>query len=166
MNSDLHARPNALPWPPVIFAVAWLLGFVLQQLAPTDDLLPGWTLIVGRAVAASGIALDLWAMASLTSARTNIMPNRAAKRLVTWGPFAFTRNPIYLANTVLTIGIGLGLSALWFLPLAFFAAMLVDRLAIRREEAHLAARFGADWTAYAAATPRWLGFGARGAAPG
>ena len=156
MTLDLRARPNVLPWPPVIFGIAWIVGFALEQIAPTGAYLPGWTLTVGRVVAAAGIALDLWAMATMTSAGTNIMPNHGAAHLVTSGPFAFTRNPIYLGNTVVTLGIGLGLGALWFLPLAFAAAFFVERLAIRREEAHLAARFGAEWSAYAAKTPRWL----------
>jgi len=156
LTLDLHARPNALPWPPVIFGLAWILGFALEWIAPTGHLLPGWTLTIGRAIAALGIALDVWAMAAMTSAGTNIMPNHSAQHLVTSGPFSFTRNPIYLGNTLFTIGIGLGIGALWFLPLAFAAALLVERLAIRREEVHLASRFGADWTAYAARAPRWF----------
>ncbi|MBB4197694.1 isoprenylcysteine carboxyl methyltransferase [Rhodoblastus sphagnicola] len=157
MTEDVFTRPNTLPWPPLIFAAAWILGFALQNVAPIGDALPRWVLLCGRVVAAAGIALDLWAMAVMTAAHTNIMPNHGARRLVTSGPFALTRNPIYLGNTLVTLGIGLGLDALWFIPLAVAAAVLVERLAIRREEAHLAARFGAEWTAYAAATPRWLG---------
>jgi len=160
LPEDFRARPNVLPWPPVIFAAAWILGFALESIAPLgEESLPAWALTIGRLIAATGIALDLWAMAAMTAARTNIMPNRSARRLVTSGPFSLSRNPIYLGNTLVTLGIGLGLGALWFIPLAGVAAVLVERLAIRREEAHLAAKFGAEWTAYAATTPRWLGFG-------
>jgi protein-S-isoprenylcysteine O-methyltransferase Ste14 len=141
--------------------VALILGFALEHIAPSGQTLPGWLVNAGRALVAAGIALDLWAMGAMTSARTNIMPNRGAENLVTSGPFAFSRNPIYLGNTIVTVGIGLGLNALWFLPLAAVAAALVQRLAILREEAHLAARFGPEWTAYAAKTPRWLGFSRR-----
>ncbi|MCW2285753.1 protein-S-isoprenylcysteine O-methyltransferase Ste14 [Rhodoblastus acidophilus] len=156
MTLDLHARPNVLPWPPVIFGIAWIVGFVLEQFAPSGDALPHWALTIGRVIAAAGILLDLWAMGAMTSAGTNIMPNHGASHLVTSGPFAFTRNPIYLGNTLFTLGIGLGLGALWFVPLGFAAAWSVERLAIRREEAHLSARFGAEWSSYAAKTPRWL----------
>jgi protein-S-isoprenylcysteine O-methyltransferase Ste14 len=54
------------------------------------------------------------------------------------------------------LGIGLAWNMLWLLPLAFGAAALVERLAIRREEAHLALLFGPEWAAYAATTARWL----------
>ena len=90
------------------------------------------------------------------TSRTNILPNRAAERLVTQGPFAISRNPIYLGNTTLMFGIGLAFNALWFLPLAICAAAFVERLAIRREEAHLALLFGPEWAAYATTTARWL----------
>ena len=158
MALDLRARPNSLPWPPIILAAALALGFALERVAPWGALLPGWAASVGYAIAALGLALDVWAMATMTRARTNILPNQAADRLVTSGPFAFSRNPIYLGNTLLTFGVGLAARAPWLLPLAFVAALLVERLAIRREEAHLDAKFGPAWKAYAAATPRWLGF--------
>ena len=45
----------------------------------------------------------------------------------------------------------------WFILCALAAAFAVNRLAIRREEAHLAALFGAAWDDYAARTGRWFG---------
>lgn len=153
---DLKTRPNSIPWPPLIFATACISGFVLERVAPTGAILPRWIVLGGRLAIALGLGLDLWAMATMMLARTNILPNRAAGRLVTYGPFAISRNPIYLGNTTLMLGIGLAWSALWFLPLAICVAALVERLAIRREEAHLALLFGPEWAAYAAATPRWI----------
>ena len=140
----------------MIYAVVLLGGVLLERFVPTGGLTPRWLGFAGRPLIALGLGLDFWAMAIMIVARTNILPNRAAERLVTSGPFAFTRNPIYLGNTLLMFGIGLAWEALWFLPLAFCAAILVENLAIRREEAHLAMRFGPEWETYAASTPRWL----------
>lgn len=153
---DFNTSPNRIPWPPILFVAAGIAAYVLQRAVPTGGVLPDWIMASGEAVMALGLAFDGWAMGAMVLAGTNILPNRGAGRLVTHGPFAYTRNPIYLGNTLLLIGIGLGFSALWFLPLALCAAILVGRLAIRREEAHLAMRFGEEWTAYAATTPRWL----------
>jgi protein-S-isoprenylcysteine O-methyltransferase Ste14 len=132
------------------------LGFVLEHVAPTGVLLPRVFVLGGGVALALGLGLDLWAMATMMLAHTNILPNRAAGRLVTRGPFAISRNPIYLGNTTLMLGIGLAFHALWLLPLAICAAALVERLAIRREETHLALLFGPEWTAYAKTTARWL----------
>jgi protein-S-isoprenylcysteine O-methyltransferase Ste14 len=109
-------------------------------------------------LAVCGVLLDVSAMVVMARAHTTILPHHAASRLVTAGPFAWTRNPIYLGNTALLAGLGLATPARWFLPIAPAAAFAIDRLAIRREEAHLRARFGAAWDAYARVVPRWIGF--------
>jgi len=156
MSSPDSARPNTLPWPPMLLTLAAVAAIGLGLLLPIS--LPAVAAVVwaGYALILLGLALDGWAILTMRAARTNILPHRAADRLVSWGPFRFSRNPIYLANTALLIGIGLAFGNAWFLPLAAISAVLVDRLAIRREERHLAIKFGNDWIAYAAATPRWL----------
>jgi protein-S-isoprenylcysteine O-methyltransferase Ste14 len=149
-------RPNVLPWPPMLLVLAAGVAVVLGGLMPLQ--LPSTQVAtwLGVAIAALGLGVDGWAILTMRAARTNIMPNRAADRLVTSGPFRFSRNPIYLANTLLLVGIGFAVGNAWFVPAALATAVLVDRLAIRREERHLAIRFGNDWIDYASKTPRWL----------
>ena len=156
MALDLKTRPNTIPWPPLIVVTSCVLGLVLERFVPTGFIFPRWIVLGGRFIIALGLGLDLWAMATMMRAGANILPNRAAGRLVTNGPFAISRNPIYLGNTTLMLGIGLAWNAWWFLPLAICAAALVEMLAIKREEAHLGLLFGPEWAAYAAKTPRWL----------
>jgi protein-S-isoprenylcysteine O-methyltransferase Ste14 len=75
---------------------------------------------------------------------------------VTRGPFALSRNPIYLGEALILSGLaGIESSAGYAAAAALFV-ILVTRLAIVREEAHLAARFGAAWEAYAGRVRRWL----------
>uniref|UniRef100_E6VD43 Isoprenylcysteine carboxyl methyltransferase n=1 Tax=Rhodopseudomonas palustris (strain DX-1) TaxID=652103 RepID=E6VD43_RHOPX len=156
MTGSEGPRPNRLPWPPMLLAIAALaaigLGVVLPLPLPRSELVV-WT---GYVLVALGFSGDVWAILTMRAARTNVLPHRAADRLVTWGPFRFSRNPIYLANTLLLTGIGLAVGNGWFVPLALLMAVLVDRLAIRREERHLAIRFGNAWIEYASMTPRWL----------
>lgn len=156
MTGSEGFRPNKLPWPPMLLAIAAVIAIGLGMVLPLP--LPRSNIVMwaGYGIAALGFAIDGWAILTMRAARTNILPHRAADRLVTWGPFRFSRNPIYLANTLLLIGIGLAAGNGWFVPLALLMAVLVDRLAIRREERHLAIRFGNAWIDYAAATPRWL----------
>lgn len=166
-TGDVAMRPNRIPWPPLLYMAAVAAGLLLGWLAP-----PGWPEILlrpavhllGWALVALGLTFDLWAAATLYWARTNILPHRAADRLVTHGPFAITRNPIYLGNTLLVLGLGIALANVWLMGAALLAALATDRLAARREEAHLAARFGPAFEAYRARVPRWIGpaRGARG----
>ena len=147
------AAPNTIPWPPILYAGSAAAAVVAGLLAPLD---PGMASTAGWGIVALGFGLDVWAMATMARARANILPHRAATALVTHGPFRLSRNPIYVGNTVVLAGLALAVGNLWFLPAAAVAALLTQRLAIVREETHLAALFGDEWTAYAARTRRWL----------
>lgn len=159
-SPEANTRPNVIPWPPVIliFLIAAAVGASTVFPAPTLSPTPRfWLIALGVAVFATGIGLDLWAILTLSRHRTTVMPTRAADRLVTSGPFRFSRNPIYLGNTTLLIGIALFLANPYFVAAAVINVVLVNKLAIEREEAHLASRFNDAWRDYAARVPRWIG---------
>ncbi|NGO50387.1 methyltransferase family protein [Allomesorhizobium camelthorni] len=157
--TDIQNGPNRLPWPPIIYLAAIAISIALGLLfplpwisAPLSDILfaAGWLLV------AAMVALDFSAMRTMARAKTTIMPNRASEHLVTTGAFSFTRNPIYLGNTLLMIGVGLITGIAWFLPLAIVAAFLTQKLAIEREERHLEGRFGKRYRDYAKRVRRWI----------
>ena len=151
-------RPNVLPWPPIVYGCAAALAFGLGRIFPisTEFLRNAIVKDGGIVLMFAGLGFDFAAMITMRRARANILPHRAATQLVTNGPFSLSRNPIYLGNTLLLGGAGLAFGNAWFLIAAAIAAQLVTVLAIRREEAHLASRFGPAWDAYAQRTPRWL----------
>ncbi|MVA97951.1 isoprenylcysteine carboxylmethyltransferase family protein [Nitratireductor sp. CAU 1489] len=157
--SELDTRPNRFPWPPIIYLAAIGASLVLAWLLPLPWIGPPLSdiLFAVGAVALVGVVLiDVSAMRTLARAKTTIMPHRGSDHLVTSGPFAFTRNPIYLANTLLMIGVGLMAGIVWFLGLAVIAAFLTQKLAIEREERHLTARFGKKYRDYAKKVRRWV----------
>jgi protein-S-isoprenylcysteine O-methyltransferase Ste14 len=157
--SEISARPNSFPWPPVIYCIAIAIAVLLGYFAPLpwipsplSDILfaVGWLLVAGA------IAIDVGAMRTMSRHKTTIMPHRGSDHLVTDGPFAFTRNPIYLGNTMLTFGVGLISGIAWFLPLALIAAFATQKLAIEREEKHLDLRFGKRFRDYVKKVRRWI----------
>jgi protein-S-isoprenylcysteine O-methyltransferase Ste14 len=105
---------------------------------------------------AAFVALNIAAYRVMRRAGTTVRPDRGTDHLVTDGPFSFTRNPLYLAGTILILGIGLVSGVGWYLVLAIFAAFAVQRLAIEREEKHLQARFGEGYQDYAERVRRWI----------
>ena len=165
MVMDCRDTPNRIAWPPLIYGAAILLALGLERICPLGQ---GWMaahrpvlVVVGLAAMAVGAGLDSAAMLTMRRHRANILPHRPATTLLTTGPFAWSRNPIYLGNTVMLAGAGVAFANAWLLGAALAAAAAVSGLAIRREERHLEARFGASWLAYRARTPRWLGIPAR-----
>ncbi|MGB5214700.1 MAG: isoprenylcysteine carboxylmethyltransferase family protein [Anderseniella sp.] len=145
--------PNSLPWPPMIFGGLVIAGLGLHHVQPIA--LPATLIWPGYAALAAGIILDIWAMATMARARTNILPHRAAGKLVTSGPFALMRNPIYVGNTIATLGLGLVLQNGWLLIATPLAALAVHKLAVVREQTHLRDKFGDAWTEYADRVKAW-----------
>jgi protein-S-isoprenylcysteine O-methyltransferase Ste14 len=83
-------------------------------------------------------------------------PERASA-LVTTGANSISRNPMYVGMAGVLVA-----QAVWraswiaLIPVAAFV-VLIDRGQIDAEEAALAEKFGSDYAAYRASTPRWLG---------
>lgn len=157
--TDPALRPNTIPWPPLVYLAAALVALALHWSLPLpwfDGVLRMIFAGLGLCGLCAGVALEIVTALTFRRHRTTILPHRGASALITEGPFARSRNPIYVGNTLLMLGAGLLAGIAWFLPLGLAAAFTVQKLAIEREERHLAARFGADWDAYAARTPRWL----------
>lgn len=157
--SEHSAPPSRLPWPPMIYVAAVALAIVAQWLWPLPWIGPpladllfalGWLMVL------AALALDFGAMRTMRKARTTILPHRAADHLVTGGPFALSRNPIYLGNTTLMVAIGFIAGSLWFVLLAPLAAIATTFLAIRPEERHLAERFGKRYRDYQKKVRRWI----------
>lgn len=157
--TDLNAAPSKVPWPPIIYLAAIAMAAVLGLLyplpwitEPLSDLLyaAGWLAVAGV------IAMYYSAMQTLKRAKTTIRPDRPSEHLVTSGAFSFTRNPIYFANTLLMIAIGLITANVWFIILAVIAAFATQKLAIVPEEKHLQARFGKKYIDYTKKVRRWI----------
>lgn len=142
----------------MIYVAAVVMAALLHVVQPLP--FPAWmapvAALLGLGLLVGGVALDIAAIRTLGRARTTVMPHRRSEALVTEGPYARTRNPIYLGNTLALAGLALVFDVAWFLILAPVAALAVQELAIKPEEAHLRARFGAAWEDYAARVRRWL----------
>lgn len=157
--TSLEDRPNRIPWPPLIYGGLAILALGLHWIMPLPwpgGIARGVLAALGLCLACAAIALDVTAALAFRRHRTTILPHRGATALITEGPFARSRNPIYVANTLLVSGMGLLFGIGWLVIAAAAGAVLTQKLAIEREEQHLAARFGQDWQDYAARTPRWL----------
>jgi protein-S-isoprenylcysteine O-methyltransferase Ste14 len=104
------------------------------------------TLVAGAAVSFVGVLLRAWASGHI----------RKNDALAVSGPYAYTRNPLYLGSFVLGIGFTIG-SGRWWLGIIFAALFLGIYLPVMRvESATLAKLFGERFQAYAGAVPLFL----------
>ena len=157
--SESVRHAGFVPLPPLIYLAALIVGVVLGLLVPLPwlggvlaDLLfaAGWIMIAGA------LALWLGAVRAMRRAGTTLNPRGTPEHMLTGGPFAASRNPIYLSATLLLIGIALATGNIWTLLMAFVAAFLTGKLAIEYEEKVLAERFGKKYRDYARRVRRWI----------
>jgi protein-S-isoprenylcysteine O-methyltransferase Ste14 len=147
--------PDVVTHPPLLYLGPLVAGSLLDRAVPLPAL-PARIRRLGPPAAAAGVALGAWFARTMHAARTPVDPRQAPTAIVTGGPFTFTRNPGYLAMALVYSGISLAANRRW--PLVALPAVLaaVDRGVVRREEAYLAERFGAEYEDYCAHVPRWL----------
>ncbi|MBL8565270.1 MAG: isoprenylcysteine carboxylmethyltransferase family protein [Hyphomicrobiaceae bacterium] len=151
-------RPGAIPWPPVLLAVAALAALMLGRHYPLawpglDDAAARF---IGVGLGVAGLALILWAAMTLWRHKTTVLPHRGASDLVTDGPFRWRRNPIYIGDALVLLGLAEMTKNVWFAILVPVFLALVTWLAILPEERHLEARFGERWRAYRDRTRRLI----------
>jgi Phospholipid methyltransferase len=78
------------------------------------------------------------------------------KTLTTTGPYTYIRNPIYVGNTIMLLGLTVLSELLWFFPVMFLWCMVVYTFVVRREEAHLAGKYGQPYAEFLKSIPRWI----------
>ncbi len=152
-------KPNSIPWPPILYGLAILTGILLGQYYPLPWLvgpIGEFIFMLGIIMIGAALFIDVRTFLELRKHRTTILPTKGASHLVTTGPFSFSRNPIYLSNTMLTFGIGLATGNTWLFATGLAAAFLTNHLAIKREELHLKHKFANEWRKYSGRVRRWI----------
>ena len=114
-------------------AMNWVLGFVL--------------IVLGELVRLAGVA----AAGTVTRRRS-----RTVQRLVTYGIFAWMRNPLYVGNFLIWMGFGVISGVLWFIPIAILLFAVEYTFIVRYEEGVLESIFGGEYLTYKHRTPRWF----------
>lgn len=160
MNAGRRVAGAGYVPPPVYFGGLFLLGLVLQWLVPAG--VPGAGALgaayttVGWGLALGGACLAAWAIATVKLRQTSGNIYKAPSLLVKTGPFALSRNPMYLSLALLYLGLVLIFDLGWALigwPIAIAATTF---LVIRPEEAWLEDLFGQDYRDYKARVRRWI----------
>lgn len=165
LNSDrskLVLTVNHLPlsirlYPPVWFLTMacgqWVL--IRNTPSPWDPSLP-WQL-GGTWLITAGLLLFLTAALSFRQHRTTLLPfEDTTDRLIDSGVFRFSRNPIYLAEAIILIGIALRNGHLWSGVAVPVFVMGINWSVIAWEEQTLRNRFGSQYEAYCRRTRRWF----------
>jgi protein-S-isoprenylcysteine O-methyltransferase Ste14 len=139
------------------------VGFIFGFLGRGVDIVVGITehqstfrIMAGVAFLIVGFLLRVWATYYFYREHMNVIVLRPQEKLITSGPYRFTRNPLYLGgNVFIFLGAVLFLGSTSGIILTGIAIVATD-IMIRREERQLASKFGEEWASYKARVPRWI----------
>jgi len=132
-------------WLPILF-----IGVPLVARGDTAGarwFIGGALIVIGEVFRLAGVAA-----AGTTTRRRS----RNVQKLVTYGIFGWSRNPLYNGNFLVWIGFCVISGVLWFLPFAVLIFAAEYSLIVRYEEGVLESIFGRQYLDYKNCVPRWL----------
>ncbi len=144
----------------VMFGVPFLLGILLHFLFPLpfpQGFLDLVSPVVGIGLIAAGLVVIIATRREFARHQQPTAPGQPTTKLIQTGVFAFSRNPLYLGALCVFLGMALVLKMPWGLAAVLVSLVLSVYVLILPEERYLTAKFGEEYTEYAAKVRRWLG---------
>jgi protein-S-isoprenylcysteine O-methyltransferase Ste14 len=144
-----------VPW---VFVLTYLIGVALERLRPDWVLsnAPQVSKTVGAVLFTAGAVIAGWGLVIFHKARTTTVPGKVSAKLVTWGPYRFTRNPMYVGLILAYLGEAGLLKQIWPLVLLPLTVAYVNWTVIPVEEAKLKEVFPSDYQQYQSRVRRWI----------
>jgi protein-S-isoprenylcysteine O-methyltransferase Ste14 len=122
------------------------LGFLLLPLLFVAARPTSKALLIGLMISISGLLIRAWASGYL----------KKNQELTVTGPYAFTRNPLYLGTFILAMGVAVTTNSWWFVAL-FIALYLLIYIPVMMAEAEtLNKLFPVEYASYSARVPMFL----------
>lgn len=148
--------PGVLVWPPVLYGGAAIALLALDWLVPWPLAGHPAALWAGVLLLALGVAFNVWGSLVMRKGGTNINPALPTKALVLSGPFRLSRNPLYVAASVMFLGLTLIVDSVWGLLILVPVLAVMHFGVILREERYLEDKFGESYRRYQATVRRYL----------
>ena len=155
-TNENNDSPGVKLAPPLVYLGLGLAGVGLQYIIPMSVGIdsPANYLGVGVIlVSLTGIGF----MAKLFKRHeTAVEPWETTSKIITTGPYKYSRNPIYIFACGVPIGLGIAFNTYWALFAFIPSLIIVYYTAVKKEEKYLETKFGQEYLDYKAKVRRWL----------
>lgn len=141
--------------PPLSFAFAILLGWLLQRRLSISFVPIALAPLLGGTVVVAGVVLAVLSVREFRRFQTSLRPDRPSTAVVQTGPYRYSRNPMYVAMAAVQLGVAICLDNFWIL-LMLIPAIVTTSVIIAKEERYLEGQLGTAYTRYRASVRRWL----------
>lgn len=154
-NTDTD-HPTIIAPPPLIYLGFLSLGLLLEYLWPTQIFTGSLMAEIGLLILIVGIIGVFLAVRTVLRARSPVDPYKSPTTIVTTGLYRFSRNPIYVFDTLIYIGLAMAFSSFWAIVLMPLLIWTLQQGVVLREEHYLARRFGEEYLRYQRGVKRWI----------
>jgi protein-S-isoprenylcysteine O-methyltransferase Ste14 len=141
---------------PVIALLGYLLYRTRGEYGPGGPNVDIALNIVGVIVALAGQALRFYTLGLVTDGTSGQGNKIEASILNTRGPYAYVRNPLYVGNFAIVLGLLLIAHSTWVYVIALLFFFGSYFFIIRAEENFLRSKFGAAYDDFMKRVPRWV----------
>jgi protein-S-isoprenylcysteine O-methyltransferase Ste14 len=149
-------RAGVIVPPPLIYLTSVLVGVFLDYIWPLQMPLASIATWVGMTLMLASGLLSIAAHREFRRAGTPVNPNEPTSAIVRTGPYRVSRNPLYVALSLLQVGVGLWLENVWIVAMLPPALVVMWWGVVAREERYLVQKFGQEYLDYKSSVHRWL----------
>ena len=155
-----EATPDGGPpfrlWPPVSVGLPLVAGLVLTAVVGDPGDSSAVATVLGWILLAVFAGWNGWALLIMARHHTGLLPGQPSTSVLDNGPFARSRNPLYVGLLVASAGVALLAGSLWALLALPVEWALLHWGAVLPEERYLTATFGDTYADYRGRVRRWL----------
>ena len=149
-------KPGVTAPPPMLYGGAFVIVLVLPWFWPMPIFGHAVALWPGLALIVLAVGIAAWGIRTMQAAGTNVNPALPTTAIVTSGPFRYSRNPLYLALTLLYLGLTLAFNTWWGIVVLIPVLIIMHRGVVLREERYLEQKFGETYRQYRSKVRRYL----------
>jgi protein-S-isoprenylcysteine O-methyltransferase Ste14 len=143
-------------WPPVAVGGPLVLGLLLSAVLGDPLHSSSVTVVLGVLLVVAFAVWNGWALMTIARHRTALLPGGETTTMIDRGPFARSRNPLYLGLLVGSAGLALLAGSLWALVALPVEWALLHWGAVLPEERYLGAKFPTPYADYTGRVRRWV----------
>jgi protein-S-isoprenylcysteine O-methyltransferase Ste14 len=155
MAEDKQDNPGILLPPPLTYLLPLVFGLLLDRRIHVPCLPHSVARSLGWPLLGGGVLLNGWFAVTMRRTDTPIDPRKPVSKLVTDGPFRYTRNPAYLSMTMIYAGVSALRNALWPILVLPLVVYVIQRDQVEREEQYMERIFGEEYLTYKRSVRRW-----------
>lgn len=142
-----------ITYPPIILLASLISQFIIFFSFPIRADLSS---LLGLILIFVGISMATISFRLMSKIKTTFIPDGVPEKLVSTGPFKFSRNPIYLGMFLTLFGTAFLMGSVSALLVSLIFVLIINFTWISHEEKKMSEIFGEDWIDYCSKVRRWL----------